>query len=41
VRAKAAADLYRCGAHFVIDSVAGLAPAIDLVEGRLARGEKP
>jgi phosphonoacetaldehyde hydrolase len=41
VRAKAAADLYRCGAHFVIDSVAGLTPVIDIIEGRLARGEKP
>jgi phosphonoacetaldehyde hydrolase len=41
LRAKAAGKLQRCGAHFVIDSVAGLMPVLDDIEGRLARGEKP
>ena len=29
------------GAHYVIDSVADLLPVVDLIEGRLARGERP
>jgi phosphonoacetaldehyde hydrolase len=33
--------LLRAGAHFVIDSVADLLPAIDEIEGALARGERP
>jgi phosphonoacetaldehyde hydrolase len=41
LRARAAGKLLRCGAHFVIDSVAGLLPVIDEIEGRLARGAKP
>lgn len=41
LRAKAAGKLLRCGAHFVIDSVAGLLPVVDDIEGRLARGERP
>jgi phosphonoacetaldehyde hydrolase len=41
IRARAAGKLLRCGAHFVIDSVAGLLPVIDEIEGRLTRGERP
>jgi phosphonoacetaldehyde hydrolase len=33
--------LSRCGAHYVIDSVADLLPVIDGIETRLRRGEKP
>ena len=39
--AAAYAKLSRCGAHFVIDSVADLGPVIDEIEGALARGERP
>lgn len=41
VRQRATGQLARCGAHFVIDSVAGLEAVIDQIEGRLARGERP
>lgn len=41
LRAKATRKLMRCGAHFVVDSVAELLPVIDEIEGRLARGERP
>jgi phosphonoacetaldehyde hydrolase len=40
-RARATRQLERCGAHYVIDSVAGLETIIDRIEGRLARGERP
>src|SRR5262245_20402764 len=40
-RGRATRELTRCGAHFVIDSVADLGPVIDLIEGRIARGERP
>ena len=40
-RAAAYATLSAAGAHYVIDSVADLAPAIDEIEARLARGERP
>lgn len=33
--------LARAGAHFVIDSIADLAPCLDAIERRLAAGEKP
>jgi phosphonoacetaldehyde hydrolase len=41
LRAEAAAKLTTAGAHYVIDSVADLLPTIELIEGRLAGGEKP
>ncbi len=40
-RARATCQLARCGAHYVIDSLANLPPVIDQIEGRLARGERP
>jgi len=40
-RAAAVAQLSRAGAHYVIDSAAGLLPVLDEIEGRLARGERP
>ena len=33
--------LAAAGAHYVIDGVADLLPVVDLIEGRLARGERP
>ena len=41
MRAKAVKRLTAAGAHYVIDSVADLLPVVDLIEGRLARGERP
>lgn len=41
MRAAAVAKLVACGAHYVIDTVAGIDPVIDVIEGRLARGERP
>lgn len=41
VRARAGAALRAHGAHFVIDTVADLRPALAAIEGRLARGERP
>jgi phosphonoacetaldehyde hydrolase len=41
MRAAAVSKLVRSGAHYVIDSVADIAPVIDAIEGRLARGERP
>ena len=40
-RAVAAERMMRAGAHFVLDSVAGLMPVLAEIEGRLARGERP
>ena len=40
-RVRATRQLERCGAHYVIDSVAGLEAVIDTIEGRLARREQP
>ena len=40
-RTAAFRQLERCGAHYVIDSAADLAPVIDRIDGRLARGERP
>lgn len=40
-RAKAYDALHAAGAHYVIDSVADLMPVVALIEGRLARGERP
>ena len=40
-RDTAAEELTRAGAHYVIDSVANLMPAVRAIEDRLARGERP
>ncbi|MEF7615850.1 phosphonoacetaldehyde hydrolase [Aquincola sp. MAHUQ-54] len=40
-REAATAALRAAGAHYVIDSVAGLMPVIDDIAARLARGERP
>jgi phosphonoacetaldehyde hydrolase len=40
-RARATDQLRRCGAHYVIDSVADLESVIASIDGRLARGERP
>jgi len=40
-RARAYDVLYGAGAHYVVDSVADLMPVVALIEGRLARGERP
>lgn len=40
-RTRATRDLARAGAHYVIDSVADLEGIVDLIEGRLVRGESP
>jgi phosphonoacetaldehyde hydrolase len=40
-RARAYDVLYGAGAHYVVDSVADLTPVVALIEGRLARGERP
>jgi phosphonoacetaldehyde hydrolase len=41
LRERAVAQLKADGAHYVIDSVAELLPALDEIEARLARGERP
>lgn len=40
-RRRATRQLERCGAHYVIDSAAGLESILDRIDGRLARGERP
>ncbi len=40
-RAEAYGKLRRAGSHHVIDGVWGLEPALDAIEGALARGERP
>ena len=40
-RARAMDALYGAGAHYVVDSAADLMPIVALIEGRLARGERP
>lgn len=40
-RQRAADKLSAAGAHFVIDGVADLLPVLHVIEGRLARGERP
>ncbi|MFO1036289.1 MAG: phosphonoacetaldehyde hydrolase [Geminicoccaceae bacterium] len=40
-RRIAAGRLFAAGAHYVIDSVAEIEPVLDIIEGRLARGERP
>lgn len=41
MRDLAYSSLTRAGAHFVIDSVADLAPVLDEIDGALSRGERP
>ncbi|MFB2594137.1 phosphonoacetaldehyde hydrolase [Paracoccus sp. p4-l81] len=41
LRAQAHARLTRAGAHFTIDSVADLDGVLDVIDGALARGERP
>lgn len=41
LRQAATARLFKAGAHYVIDSVADLLPAIDAIDARLAQGELP
>lgn len=41
LRSKAYARLAGTGAHYVIDTIAGLPGVIDDINGRLARGERP
>ncbi|QPF74636.1 phosphonoacetaldehyde hydrolase [Roseateles sp. DAIF2] len=41
LRERATAQLRTEGAHYVVDSVAELLPVLDLIEARLARGERP
>lgn len=40
-RDRAAAKLNAAGAHYVIDTIAGLPAIVDAIEARLARGEQP
>jgi phosphonoacetaldehyde hydrolase len=40
-RRAAEAELLRAGTHYVVDTIAELLPVLDLIEGRLTRGEKP
>jgi phosphonoacetaldehyde hydrolase len=41
VRERVNVDFKCAGAHFVIDSVADLLPVLELVEQRLAQGQRP
>ena len=38
---QATADLYRCGAHFVVNTIADLPSALEDIQRRLAAGERP
>lgn len=40
-RSAAVARLEAAGAHYVVDGVADILPVMSLIEGRLARGERP
>jgi phosphonoacetaldehyde hydrolase len=40
-RARAYDALFAAGAHYVIDTAADLLPVVAVIEGRLARGERP
>ena len=33
--------MYQVGAHFVVDSIADVIPLLDVIEARLAAGERP
>jgi len=41
LRAHAYDRMEKCGAHYVIDTIADLVPCLDDIEARLTRGEKP
>jgi phosphonoacetaldehyde hydrolase len=41
MRAAACERMYQCGAHYVVDDISGVAPCLDEIEARLARGERP
>lgn len=41
LRQAATARLAGAGAHYVIDTIAGIGPVLDEIDRRLARGEKP
>jgi phosphonoacetaldehyde hydrolase len=38
---QATAELYRCGAHFVVDTIADLPIVLEEIQGRLKSGERP
>ena len=40
-RERARRELVRGGAHLVVDGIADLMPALDTIEGRIARGKRP
>src|SRR5262245_9522299 len=40
-RTEAMRELVLGGAHYVVDTIADLPPVLDVIEGRLARGERP
>ena len=40
-RERAYRRMETCGAHYVVDDIAGLVPCLDDIEARLKRGEKP
>jgi phosphonoacetaldehyde hydrolase len=40
-RQRAYTRMFRCGAHYVVDSIADLVPCLDDIEARIARGERP
>ena len=39
--ARARARLYQTGAHYVVDGITDVLPILDLIDERLARGERP
>ena len=41
LRHAAAAQLYRAGAHYVVDGIWDLMKIIDKIEAHLAEGERP
>lgn len=40
-RERAYARMYQGGAHDVVDSIADIMPCLDVIEERLARGDRP
>ncbi len=40
-RARAYQRMQQCGAHYVVDGIAGLMPCIDDIQARIHRGERP
>jgi len=41
MRDAAYVRMYQSGAHYVVDDITGVAPCLDDIEARLARGERP